>query len=66
MPGTGIHLATLTITLTMDSDGTEQLTIEHADNHSTAQLVGMLEMGKDMVLRADDWCDCHDHECDHD
>lgn len=54
MPGPGVHLATITITITLDESGDEITRLDYPDDLGVAHMLGVLELCKDSVLRADE------------
>lgn len=54
MDESGIHLATITITVTLDEHGEEVIGLVYPDDLGVAHVLGILELCKDSVLRSDE------------
>lgn len=50
----GIHLGTITISLTMNEHGDEIVILDHDDDLTLVQLLGILDLCRDTVLHPPD------------
>lgn len=50
----GIHLGTITITHTLDTDGDEIVELEHDHALTVVQLLGILDLCRDTILHPPD------------